>query len=96
MVCLVRQNTNNCDTTSRLESDFYRPDYIAQNLAMWPLAGTVLLVGGVLPSALVWLSAADGTSLSWQTAAAHIATDAVFSVAAVALLIVSVKYGKTR
>lgn len=54
------------------------------------------MLGGVLPSALVWLWSRTAEASLWHTAAAYNAADALFSVAAIAFLWIAVTYGNTR
>jgi hypothetical protein len=63
---------------------------------MWPLAGTVLVLGGVLPSALLWLWSRTAEASLWHMTAAYNAADAIFSVAAIAVLWIAVTYGNAR
>jgi hypothetical protein len=63
---------------------------------MWPLAGAVVVLGGVLPSVLLWLKGGLADADLWRIAAAYTAVDSIFSVSAIVLLWVGVQYGNSR
>lgn len=54
------------------------------------------MLGGVLPSALLWLRGETADASLWHTAAAYNMVDAIFSVTAICLLWIAVMYGNTR
>jgi hypothetical protein len=62
---------------------------------MWPLSGGVLVLGGLLPSALLWLWGAADEDL-WRIAATYNAADVIFSISAITFLWIAVGYGNTR
>lgn len=53
------------------------------------------MLGGLLPSALLWLWGAADEDL-WRTAATYNAADVVFSISALIFLWIAVGYGNTR
>jgi drug/metabolite transporter superfamily protein YnfA len=70
---------------------------------MWPLAGGVMVLGGLMPSLLHWLSAQEapgragvGAVELWHTALTFAALDATFVAAALLFLWLAVHYCSNR